>query len=224
MKDLLLVIIAFVFVICFVALADAETESEEEIDYDPYLVLVNKDHRLPDGWENVVEIITVENSLNEEIQIEKKTYEAFSLLRNELMKNYGIQIELDSVYRSVEEQQEIWDEWSVDPDKGEDYCKKYLATPGYSEHHTGLAVDIFIMKNGKEIRENDDMIADVEDFATIHELLPIFGFILRYPEGMEDITGYAYEPWHFRYVNNPITSIAISEAGITFEKFLGKVK
>ncbi len=145
---------------------------------NPYAVIVNKKNKLPDNWESKVEIITVKNSLDEELKIEKKAYEAYEDLREDLLKNDGIQIELDSVYRSVAEQQEIWDYWSADPDLGPDYCAQYLAVPGYSEHHTGLAVDIFILKDGKEIRDNDDMIADVEDFAKIHEKLARYGFIL----------------------------------------------
>lgn len=218
MKCLFSTVMALLLITSFTAFAATETEPESEQDYNPYLVLVNKTHALPSGWENIVDIITVENSLGEEVQIEKATYDAYSALRDELLNDYNIQIELDSVYRSVEEQQEIWDAWLADPDKGEDYCKKYLAVPGYSEHHTGLAVDIFIIKDGKEIRENDDMIADKEDFAVIHQLLPKHGFILRYLDGKDDITGYAYEPWHLRYVNNPLIASAITSAGIAFEE------
>ena len=218
MKKLVLFTSLLTLLLSSITYAGVETEFESEKDYDPYMILVNKTHKLPEGWEYVVDIITVENSLGEEYQIEKKTYEAYSALRDELLKDYHIQIELDSVYRSVEEQQEIWDDWSSDPEKGEDYCKKYLAEPGYSEHHTGLAVDIFIVKDGKEVRENDDMIADTEDFAIIHQILPKYGFILRYPDGKEDITGYAYEPWHLRYIDSPGLATVITNIGTTFEE------
>ena len=218
MKKLVPFIVTFAMLCSFTTYASVETEFESEKDYDPYMVLVNKTHELPRGWEHIVNIITVENSLGEEHQIEKKTYEAFSALRDELLEDYHIQIELDSVYRSVEEQQEIWDAWLADPDKGEEYCEKYLAVPGYSEHHTGLAVDIFIMKNGKEIRENDDMLADTEDFAIIHQLLPKYGFILRFPEGKKDVTGYEYEPWHLRYIDDPGLALAITTVGVAYEE------
>ena len=197
----------------------AETEPESEPDYNPYLVLINKTHKLPDGWENVVQIDEVDNSLGEKLKIEHRTHDAFELLRTELLSR-DIQIELDSVYRSVDEQQEIWDAWSSDPELGEEYCKKYLAVPGYSEHHTGLAVDIFLIKEGKQIRENDDMIADTEDFAIIHELLPKYGFILRYLEGKENITGYAYEPWHLRYIDNPELAAELTSQNLTLEEYL----
>ncbi len=182
-------------------------------------VLVNKENALPDNWGKSVEIITVRNSLGEELQIESRTYQQFLKLREALLQE-GVQIELDSVYRSVAEQQEIWDTWSADPELGPEYCKKYLAVPGYSEHHTGFAVDIFIMKDGKEIRDNDDMIADIEDFAKVHELMPEYGFILRYPLGKEDITGYAYEPWHMRWVGDSIIARKITDENITLEEYL----
>ena len=182
-----------------------------------YLVLVNKTHELPDNWEEVVKIDTVENSLGEKIRIEHKTYEQFELLRDELLKE-GVQIELDSVYRTVDEQQELWDDFTVK--YGENYVKQYVAVPGFSEHHTGLAVDIFLIKDGEEIRENDSMIADREDFAKVHALLPKYGFILRYPEGREDVTGYAYEPWHLRYVNSSRVAEEITKNNLTLEEYL----
>ena len=183
------------------------------------LVLVNKEHALPDNWENKVEIITVQNSLGEELRIERNTYQQYVKLREALLKQ-GVQIELDSVYRSVAEQQEIWDAWSADPELGPEYCKKYLAVPGYSEHHTGFAVDIFIMTDGKEIRDNDEMSADTEDFKKVHALMPEYGFILRYPLGKEDITGYSYEPWHMRYVGDAMVAKGITERGLTLEEYL----
>ena len=186
-----------------------------------YLTLVNKTHELPSGWEDMIQIDTVQNSLGEEFQIEHKTYNQFLKLREALLKE-GVQIELDSVYRSVIEQQELWDEWAADPKLGEDYCRKYLAVPGFSEHHTGLAVDIFIIKDGKEIRDNDDMIADTEDFDKVHKLLPEYGFILRYPLGKDDITGYAYEPWHLRYINSVKIAKEITDKELTLEEYLGE--
>ena len=191
-------------------------------DNNPYAVIVSKKHKLPDDWESKVRIIDVKNSLGEDLKIEEKAYDAYEDLRKDLLENDGIQIELDSVYRSVAEQQEIWDYWSADPDLGPDYCAQYLAVPGYSEHHTGLAVDIFILKDGKEIRDNDDMIADVQDFAKIHEKLARYGFILRYLDGKEDITGYAYEPWHLRFVNDIEVSTEIMNKGLTLEEYLGE--
>lgn len=185
---------------------------------EPHLVLVNKDHKLPENWLDLITLVPTTNSLGEEFLVEENTLKHFEALREELLAE-GIQIEIDSAYRSLEEQQEIWDEWSADPELGPEYCEKYLARVGYSEHHTGLAIDIFIIKpDGTEERDNEEMIADRKTFAKIHERLASHGFILRFPEGQEDITGYAYEPWHFRYVGEEV-AIYIYEHNITFEEF-----
>lgn len=194
----------------------SSASSSSQVEDETYLVLVNKENKLPDDWFDRIELVTAYNALGEEYRVERVALANFEALREEALKE-GVDIELDSTYRSVKEQQEIWDEWL--DEKGEDYCRQYLAVPGYSEHHTGLAIDVFILKDGQQIRENEDMIADTEDFAKVHKLLPKYGFILRYPQGKEDITGYSYEPWHFRFVGQPTAEI-ISSRGITLEEYL----
>ena len=189
---------------------------EKPIQDDIYLTLVNKDNELPENWLDEIELVTTENSLGEEYQVERVTLANYEALRDELLTE-GVDIELDSTYRSIEEQTELWQEWAEE--YGEEYCKTYLAVPGHSEHHTGLAIDIFIIKDGKQIRDNEEMIADAEDFDRIHRLLSKYGFILRYPRGKEDITGYEYEPWHLRFVGQPAADI-IDSRGITLEEFL----
>ncbi|MBQ1553768.1 MAG: D-alanyl-D-alanine carboxypeptidase family protein, partial [Clostridia bacterium] len=78
-----------------------------------------------------------------------------------------------------------------------------------------------IEKDGVRIDDNDDMIAEKEIFSKIHAKLADHGFILRYLEGKDDITGYAYEPWHFRYVDSPEIAHEITDAGLTLEEYLG---
>ena len=133
------------------------------------------------------------------------------------MLSEGIDIELDSTYRSVQRQEELWAEF--EEKYGLEYCQKYVAVPGYSEHHTGLAIDVCLIKDGEVIDDNDAMIAETEIFAKVHEKLADYGFILRYPEGREDVTGYSYEPWHFRYVGEEAAK-EITEQGITLEEYL----
>jgi len=181
-----------------------------------YLVFVNKTHKLPDDYEAKLPLLTVKNSFGREFQIEPETYRHFEQLRQALKKK-GIQIELDSVYRSVARQKEIVAEFTQK--YGADYVKQYVAVPGYSEHHTGLAVDICLVVDGKVIDDNDEMIAQKEIFAQIHPLLAEYGFILRYPQGKESITGYSYEPWHFRYVGKE-TAKKICDAGLVLEEYL----
>lgn len=184
-----------------------------------YLALVNKQNKLPDDWESTVELVEVKNAYDEDIKVEKKAYEKYLELKEDLAKD-GITIELDSAYRSVQRQQDLWDEWSADPEKGPEYVKKYVAVPGYSEHHTGIAIDICLRINGELVYENEDMIKEKELFAKIHEKLSKYGFILRYLEGKDDITGYSYEPWHFRYIDSPEIAKEIMDKGLTFEEYL----
>lgn len=184
-----------------------------------YMVLVNKEHKLPENWEGSVLLKTAKNIYGEEYQVEEKTLNQFELLRKDLLNNEGIDIELDSTTRSVAKQQKLWDEWTKK--HGSEYVQKYVAVPGYSEHHTGLAIDICLHKNGKRIDDNSEMIAEKEIFAKIHKKLSKYGFILRYPEGKKEITGYEYEPWHFRYIDNPKIASEIMDEGMTLEEYLG---
>ena len=191
--------------------------------YD-YLVLVNKYSQLPDDWEKNVELVDAKNAWDEDIKVEKNAYESYLKLEKALAKD-GVNIELDSVYRSVKAQQDLWDEWSADPEKGIDYVRKFVAVPGYSEHHTGLAIDICIRKEDGELEfDNDEMIADRDTFAKVHEKLADYGFILRYLENREDSTGYTYEPWHLRYVGDKKIAKEIMDKNITLEEYLDSIK
>ena len=64
------------------------------------------------------------------------------------------------------------------------------------------------------------MIAEREIFSKIHEKIAKYGFILRYLEGKDDITGYGYEPWHFRYIDSPKIAKEIMDKNITLEEYL----
>ena len=207
-------ILFYLFLILFGAITNINLQENFN-----YLILVNKKHKLPDDYESKVNLIEVQNSFgNRTFQIEKTTYEFFDELRKELLNNNKIQIELDSVYRSVAEQQRIWDEFMEK--YGENYTKNYVAVPGYSEHHTGLAVDICLVVDGRIIDDNNEMIAQTEIFKVIHSKLADHGFILRYLKGKESITGYNYEPWHLRYVGEKYAK-EIQSKGITLEEYLG---
>lgn len=207
-------ILFYLFLILFGAITNINLQENFN-----YLILVNKKHKLPDDYESKVNLIEVKNSFgNRTFQIEKTTYEFFDQLRKELLNNNKIQIELDSVYRSVADQQEIWDEFMKE--YGEEYTKNYVAVPGYSEHHTGLAVDICLVVDGRIIDDNNEMIAQTEIFKVIHSKLADHGFILRFLKGKESITGYNYEPWHLRYVGENYAK-EIQSKGITLEEYLG---
>lgn len=170
-----------------------------------YMVLVNKQRPLPDNWIDGLETTTVVNSMGDAVEVEIRAYDAYLLLKADLEKNDGIFIELDSALRSVSEQQAIIDEFTERYGAG--YTAATVAAPGYSEHHTGLVLDLYFRirdENGRwtDICLNEDMMQYPELWAMIHAKLADYGFILRYPYGKEDITGYSYEPWHIRYIDS----------------------
>ena len=185
-----------------------------------YMVLVNKLNKLPDDWEDKVETTTFTNTVGDEVEVEKKAYDAYLKLKEDLEKE-DIHVNLDSARRSVDAQQEIWDNFTEQ--YGAAYTAKTVAKPGYSEHHTGLALDLYLIIDGKDIVENEDMIKYTDIWAKIHEKLPEYGFILRYLEGKEHITGYGYEPWHIRYIDDPDKAKEIMDKGQTLEGYLGAV-
>lgn len=194
------------------------TPQPEEKGID-YLVLVNKENPLPETWEDEVEIVHMTNSLGDDVEVEKKAYEAYLKLKDALAEE-DVFIDLDSAYRSVAAQQQIVKDFTER--YGEDYVKQYVAVPGCSEHHTGLALDLYLNIDGKDVYMNEDMVQYPEIWAKIHAKLPEFGFILRYMEGKEDITGYSYEPWHIRYIDDPEIAKEITEKGLTLEEYLSE--
>ena len=182
-----------------------------------YMILINPEHKLPQGFADTVEIIPVENAVGEKYEIEKKAYEAFLRLREDLMKNKGIQIELLSVYRTVEKQEEIFSRYTRE--HGLEYAKTYAAVPGHSEHHTGFALDVGFYLNGTVDHAIASLLSFEDLFAVVHQKLPQYGFILRYPKGKEAITKIGYEPWHFRYLDSPEIAKEITDRGLCFEEY-----
>ena len=202
------------------AAADADPDGSGSGTID-YMVLVNRLNRLPDGWEDALETVHVTNSVGDDVEVEKKAYEAYTHLRDELLEQDGIEIELDSARRSVAAQQEIMDRYIEK--YGPDYAAKTVAVPGYSEHHTGLALDLYFRLDGKDVYYNEDLVQHPEIWEAIHKKLAGHGFILRYLPGKEHITGYSYEPWHIRYIDDPAAAGEIMAGRITLEGYLGAV-
>ena len=200
------------------AATTASTVDSAKTDSIDYMALVNKTHALPDDWEDKLEIVHMTNSVGDDVEVEKKAYDAYLELKAELEKE-GVYVDLDSARRSVAEQQRIMDDFTEK--YGADYAAKTVAKPGYSEHHTGLALDLYLIIDGKDVVENEDMIQYPEIWSKIHAKLADYGFILRYLDGSEHITGYGYEPWHIRYLDNVDTAKEITSKGVTFEEYLG---
>lgn len=121
----------------------------------------------------------------------------------------GCNIYISSGYRSYERQVEIYNRY-VSQD-GKEAADTYSSRPGHSEHQTGLTFDL---------NSIDMSFADTPEGAWVAENCHKYGFIVRYPEGKEDITGYMYEPWHIRYLGVE-KATEVYESGLCLEEFLG---
>ena len=184
-----------------------------------YLVLVNEGNRIPEGFENTAVFVRKESVIGDPFQVEKKTYDAFCRLQEDVLKNDGIQIELLGSYRTIQQQEEIFEK-NVQM-RGLEYTKKYVAKPGCSEHHTGLAVDVGMWLEGKLYYTREDLLSIEHLFEIVHKKLPQYGFLLRYPKGKKAITKIAYEPWHYRYIDSPQIAQKITDQGICLEEYCG---
>ena len=202
--------------------ASIEEETKKElptniIDGIDYLTFVSHGYKLPDDWEEKVEMVTFENKQGYDVSIEKRAYDAYIELTKDLEAE-GIFVDVDTGYRSVAEQVEITQRYRER--YGSEYAKNVVAVPGYSEHHTGLAIDLYLIVDGEPVIYNEDLVKYTDIWEKIHKKLADRGFILHYMEGKEDITKFDYEPWHIRYVGEGPAK-EITEKGITLEEYLG---
>ena len=164
-------------------------------------VLVNKEHILDEDYVPL-EMYVVDENENNFHQFKDASLKP--MLRSDI-KEYvdklindaqelGLPIIVDSGYRSFKYQQVVLD--ALIKEKG-DEAFKLVALPGASEHQTGLAIDFAYYENGiynDDVKENDKEAIWLKNNAWK------YGFILRYPKGKENVTGYNFEPWHFRFV------------------------
>ena len=194
---------------------DEKLEPLPEVD-EEYLVLVNKDNRIPEDYEIALKALEkggryVDARIADKVQ-------AFT----DAAADAGMDVQVISGYRSEAKQQQLVDEdvdrymnQGMDWQEAYEETMKYTMPAGYSEHQTGLAVDIVAC--GYQVL--DDSQALREENKWLREHCAEYGFILRYPKGKEDITGIYYENWHFRYVGVDVAKY-ITENDLTFEEFM----
>lgn len=127
----------------------------------------------------------------------------------------GFELVAFSGYRSFERQQELYERYVKND--GQEAADRYSARPGHSEHQTGLAFDIG-EKNFEEHYARESF-GETEAGKWVASNAHKFGFIMRYPKGKEKITGYMYEPWHFRYLGKELAK-ELTESGLTVEEYI----
>lgn len=168
-------------------------------------VVVNKKHRLPSNYVPELQSITDGN-------LRPEAAKAFSKLLSGA-KAAGNPVRNVSAYRSYQQQVHTYNGWVAQSGQAE--ADRYSARPGFSEHQTGLAVDVGPATGDHGFNQN---FAHTPAGKWIAKNAHKYGFIVRYPHGKEAITGYTYEPWHLRYVGVGLAQ-AIFASGKTMEQY-----
>ena len=173
------------------------------------LMIVNKHYKIENNYkpDNLVTVLSEHGYPN---KIRADVYEEFKKMYN-AAKNDNVSIFIASPYRSYSDQNALYT-YYVNTD-GKQNADTYSARPGFSEHHTGLAMDL-IPEYGLDL----DTFENSDGFKWMQENAYKYGFILRYPKDKEYITGYIYEPWHYRYVGISAAT-TIKNEGLTFEEY-----
>lgn len=176
---------------------------------DDYLILVNKYNSLSSTYEpsDLVNMSLLyaynDNKIRSEVNTKYNEMAAVA-------KAAGLKLITIYSYRSYAKQEETYNKYY--DLKGLSYAEENVARAGFSEHQTGLALDITT-----SLEENEEFI-DTDEYSWLIDNSYKYGFILRYPESKEDITGYSFEPWHYRYVGIDVATIIHNE-GITFDEY-----
>ena len=174
-------------------------------------MLVNKYYHLDASYQpNDLVDISNQYYYGEGHQIRKIVYDAFIDMWNQA-KNDGIYLIINSSYRTYEEQQSVYDGYKNS--YGTTYADSIAARPGYSEHQTGLSLDIFSTEytttaNFKGSPAYEWLVNNAYQY----------GFIQRYEEDTEELTGFSEEAWHWRYVGVEVATY-LHEHDITFDEY-----
>lgn len=174
-----------------------EIPNEAELD-----LIINKQVKLQDNYvpSDLVPLSEYGISTDGTIMLREKAVNALLLMHNEI-SNQGIRIRINSGYRDFATQQDAYNYWvrAVGKSKGETFA----APVGGSEHHLGTTIDIVSS-------ENNYKLLPTYTSTKLHSYLidnaHLFGFTMSYPKGKESITGYNFEPWHYRYVGTPLAT------------------
>lgn len=174
-----------------------------------YLILTNKFNLLPKDF-NAGEIKNFSSTYAYgTVSAESECYLAFINMANVARKE-GITLVLTSGYRTNAKQESLYNSYLQT--YGRAYADAYAARPGASEHETGLALDVFSPGS------TTDMFHTTKAYEWLSLHAQEYGFILRYPENKEHITGYSPESWHYRYVGIDMAK-KIKEEGITYDEY-----
>ena len=198
----------------FIISSNGEPETKYTItNPSNLLTLVKKGFYLPEDYEP--ELVDPEIPVAPDCQNPKMTKETSDALTKmyRAAKQEGLELVVNSAYRSYQTQVETMADFVARYNT--QYANEYVAQPGASEHQTGLGVDLTSQSvvEGKRIT-----FGDTEEYRWVIKNCAKFGFIIRFEDGTDGITGIAHEPWHLRYVGEDVAK-EIQKNGWTFEEY-----
>lgn len=169
------------------------------VTYINDILIVNHDYGLPPDYNPGVE---------------PEVIEAYTELIDDAAAE-GFDLVIVSGFRSYQDQEAVYDDFVSR--LGREEAELLTLPPGHSEHQSGLAVDIGSVESATIAATE---FGDTPDYAWMKDVAHEYGFIVRYQEGKEDITGLNYEPWHIRYVGVEAAT-EIYEQDVVLEEYLG---
>ena len=186
---------------------------------DPYMKLVNRTNLLSSDF--IPSNLTYVN----EYRLEGTAAAALKKMLSAAKKDGFSNFILYSGYRKYSSQKNKYDSrtqsyvdkgYSLNDAKAK--AGEYIAPPGASEHQSGLAADVCIPSIVNKYGNLNEAFDQTKEYKWLRDNAHKYGFILRYPKGKESVTGYSYEPWHYRYVGVEQAEI-INSKGVTFEEY-----
>ncbi len=174
------------------------------------VLIVNKTYKLTKDWKPVNPYKTVPSDGFDRNPLDKDAYEAWKLMKSDAA-SLGLNLWAQSGYRSYDYQNDLYNGYIKR--NGKKAADTFSARPGASEHQTGLAFDLNTISNSFK---------DTAEGKWVAKNAYIYGYILRYPEGKTNETGYIYEPWHIRYVGKELAKELYNNGNwITMESYFG---
>lgn len=185
--------------------------------YESNMILVNKEYGLPKDYVpsdlTPVNVTFAQGVAESKKQMRADAAKALEEMFSAALED-GIELLGISGYRSYYTQRDIYERRLKEA--GEEHVSRYNAKPGYSEHQTGLAMDV----GCPGYVDLTERFAGTPAYRWLQKNAHLYGFIIRYTEYGEEETGYAFEPWHVRYVGEEAPSIW--ESGLTMEAYVEK--
>ena len=191
---------------------------DASFDEDWSLILINKEHPIPDDYE--FELATIKGYIRSDVRVVPHVLDMV-----EAAKKDGVNLYICSPYRDTSKQEKLFEKkmnfyikQGKTTEEAYDLASQTVAIPGTSEHQVGLAFDI--ITDGHQTLDAEFADTDAGKWLKAHSAE--YGFILRYPLGKEDITGIEFEPWHFRYVGKA-AALEMTRRGITLEEYAEEI-